>query len=170
MKRIVLAMATLLALCLSSVAARADVVTLTLANPNQIVPDTGGTLMFEATLKNTGTTRVFLNGDNFNVADPLVLDDSDFLLNFPLYLEAGEAFTGNLFTVTVPEVPVFSRYVGFFSIVGGADAGAQDVLGTVGFAVTAVPEPASVLLVLAAMAVGCVGFRGTLRGARAMPE
>ncbi len=168
MKRLMLAVITLLTLCLSSVAARADAVTLTLTNPTQDVLYSGGTLMFEATVTNSGGAEVFLNGDSFSVAGLLNLDDTDFLFNFPLSLAAGESFTGNLFTLTVPSSAMNSQFDGFFSIVGGADGGVQDVLATVNFTVNTIPEPASVFLVAAAMVAGMVRPRKVLAGRRAM--
>lgn len=153
MKRMMLTVMTLLAMCLASVAAHADTVTLSLTNPIQNVFPSGGTLTYEGTvfapLSNTGD--VFLNSDSYNVALPVTLDDSGFLFGFPFTLAPGETFTGTLFTLTIPAGAALGQYDGFFSIFGGANGAAQDPLATVTFAAT-VPEPSSILLAVAALA------------------
>src|SRR5258708_31808017 len=70
---------------LSSAAAYANTITLTLNNPTQIAAPIGATILFNATISapTTNKANVFLNGDDFTVSSPLTLDDTDFFLNFP---------------------------------------------------------------------------------------
>jgi hypothetical protein len=168
--KMMLAVATLLTICLSSAAAYANnIVTLTLTNPTATVwaVGGGGTLTFTATVSapasNTGL--VFLNGDSFNVPGPISLDDNDFYNNFPLDLAPGTSFTGDLFQLTVPAHLSRGSYVGDFTLQGGADGGASASLATVAFTVNAVPEPSSVMLLLSGVAgLGWFGFKRNLRG------
>jgi hypothetical protein len=142
--------------------ASADTITLNLTNPVQ-TGAAGSTLSFVATvtapLKNGGA--IFLNADNFgSLASPLTGDDDGFFLGFPLSLDPGDSFTGLLFTISLPPSIVAGPYLGSFSLLGGADGGAQDLLATVNFTVnatsapSAVPEPGSVLL----LATGLMGL------------
>ena len=65
-----------------------------------------------------------------------------------------------LFTISLPSSIITGPYLGSFSILGGADGDAQDVLATVKFEVdataapAAVPEPGSVWL----LATGLMGL------------
>ena len=69
---------------------------------DQLTAGPGGSVTFSGTLTNTGPSELFLNGDTYNLAEPdLILDDSPFLLNFPLSLQGGETASGDLFTVTI---------------------------------------------------------------------
>jgi len=164
-----LAVAALLTISLFSVAAFAntDTITFTLTNPDVSVYPPGGGVTFDATVSapsgNSGD--VFLNGDSFSVDGPLTLDDSDFFANFPLSLAPGASFTGDLFVVTVPPGTLDGAYLGSFTLLGGADGGAQDSLGTVNFSVN-VPEPSSISLLLAGIAGFLLwgGLKGNLRG------
>ena len=152
MKKTALSLSMLaLAMLLLVAPSLADTLNLTLANPIQTgAPN--GTLSFDATvsapLSNSGT--LYLNGDNFNVSlAGATIDDSGFLLNFPLSLDPGEGFAGTLFTVSLPSAFAPGTYNGFFEILGGSDPSAQDILATVNFQITtpaAVPEPGTWLL------------------------
>jgi hypothetical protein len=159
MKHLILAIVTLLTLCLSTVTARADDLTFTLKNPFQNMGAIGGILTFEATVSAplTNLDSVYLNGDAYTLAGALTLDDSGFL-DFPLAMTPGESFTGILFKVIVPTDTMNGTYSNTFSILGGG-VGALDTLATVGFNVSVVPEPSSISLALTAALVTLIRFR-----------
>jgi hypothetical protein len=139
--------------------ASADTINLTLTNPVQSgVP--GSTLSFDATAlavaDKLGT--VYLNSDSFNIASPLTLDDTGFLLNFPLSMSAGDSVTDLLFTVLLPSGLAPGTYIGSFSILGGLSPSAGEVLATVDFTIntaapSAVPEPGTYALMATGMGV-----------------
>lgn len=152
MKKKALSLSTLvLALLLLVAPAFADTLNLTLTNPIQ-TGTPNGTLTFDATVSDpiSKNGTLFLNGDNFNVSlAGATIDDSGFLLDFPLSMNPGDTFTGTLFTVSLPAVIAPGTYNGFFEILGGSDPAAQDTLATVNFQITtpaAVPEPGTWLL------------------------
>lgn len=124
----------------------ADTIQLALTSPNQTASP-GDTVSFIATvtapLTNTGS--VFLNSDSHTEDLGLTVDDSPFLLNFPLFMNAGDSTTDVLFNVTVSGPGTFS---GFFDLLGGADASSSDLLATAHYSITvsAVPEPETILL------------------------
>jgi hypothetical protein len=148
-RRLTLAAITLLlTIGLSSAAAYADTISLTLTNPTQTTGSTGGTLLFDATISAPGTNKagVFLNGDDFTVTSPLTLDDIDFFLNFPAFLSPGQSVTDVLFTVTIP-AGSFGSFPGSFTLLGGSDGAAQNILASQNFVATATPEPSTFLLI-----------------------
>ncbi len=156
-----LSFSTLLFAVLLLVSSRAfgDTINLTLSNPVQFgVP--GSSLSFIATVSapNTNAATVYLNGDSFDVDSPLTLDDSGFWGNF-LSVDPGTSITDLLFTITIPSTAPITDYSGFFALLGGADGGAQDILASTTFKVSAVPEPSNVLLVATGLAgLAFVGF------------
>jgi hypothetical protein len=134
----------LLVVFLPAASAWADTIGLVLSNPVQAGAP-GSTLSFDATVSaplSNGAT-VFLNSDNYGVDIPggNTIDDSGFLLNFPLSLDPGDTFSGTLFSVTLPTDLAIGNYNGFFEILGGTAGDSQDSLATVDFQVDAVPEP-----------------------------
>lgn len=111
-----------------------------------------------APITNTGT--IFLNGDSYNVNGGWFLDDSSYLNNFPLQLDPGQSYTGLLFEVSIPAdtYPGISND-GYFEILGGANGGSLDTIGTTNFTVSATPEPSSILL----LGSGLLALAGTVR-------
>jgi hypothetical protein len=153
-------------LSLGAVRAKADTISLTLANPVQGTDQTTGLgtiLSFVATVNALGTNigEVFLNGDSFNVGGDLTVDDSNFL-NFPLTLSPGQSFTDVLFTVDVPADAAAMNYPGSFTLLGGPTGSDGDVLATASFEIVATPEPSTLLMI----GTGLTGFAATMRRRR----
>ena len=175
MKKSALALYTLLlaAIVMLPAAAHADTINLILTSPVQTgIP--GSILGFEATVSAplANTSTINLNGDSFNPDAPgsgLVMDDTPFLLNFPFFLNPGDSFTGELFTVSLPGGLIPGSYTGFFTIQGGP-GGEQDPLATVTYQINVpgqspVPEPGTwVLLVTGTGLMGAFVYsrRGNL--------
>ena len=89
-----------------------------------------------------------------------------FFNGYPLSLGKGSFYSGLLFTVTLPSNVASGLYHGSFSILGGADGNAENVLATVNFNVnvpgsspSAVPEPGSLLL----LGTGLAGMGAAIR-------
>jgi hypothetical protein len=134
----------------------ADTIGLSLNAPAQS-GTAGSTVSFVATVSAPGTNggTVFLNGDSFNVSSPLLLDDSGFFNDFPFSLDPGDSSSGTLFSIALPSNLAAGLYTGSFEILGGADSGAQDPIGSVDFQVnvapSTVPEPESLMLLAAGL-------------------
>jgi hypothetical protein len=136
----------------------ADTISLNLTAPVQS-STAGSTVSFSATVSAPGTNgaTVFLNGDSFDVTSPLVLDDSGFFSTFPLSLDPGDSFSGTLFSIALPSNLAAGLYTGSFEILGGADSGTFNTLGSVDFqvnvapAASTVPEPESLMLLAAGL-------------------
>lgn len=161
MKKTTFTLSTLLALLLVfGTSAFADTLNLSLSNPVQSGAP-GSTVSFIATASapTTNGATVYLNNDSFNVDSPLALNDDGFFFGFPFTLDPGDSFTGLLFSVDIPAGAALTSYNGSFTILGGADGSASDILSTVSFQVNAasssvVPEPSSILL----LATGFLGM------------
>ncbi len=131
-----------------SAVAHADTITLTLNNPVQQTNDVANTLTFNATIHaaSSNSGDLYLNGDGFNVASPFTLDDTGLFLDFPASLAPGQSFTNTLFTVTFPGSVAAQPYFGSFTLLGGSDPGAENILASSTFQVNVTPEPSSWLL------------------------
>ncbi|MDX2154038.1 MAG: PEP-CTERM sorting domain-containing protein [Bryobacteraceae bacterium] len=116
----------------------------------------GEILVFAGSITNEGTDEVFLNGTSFTVSSVLLwLDDNPFYLNTPVTLVGGAHFYGELFTVAIDSLAEPGTYTGTFTILGGSDAQAFDVVGINSFDVTVstVPEPSTVAMLISAAAL-----------------
>jgi len=127
----------------------------------------GITLVFSGVLTNATGSTVFLNSAGINLAGgflPADFDVTPFLVNAPLSLE-GTQGTGaiDLFTVTIPNSFGDGLYAGTFAVLGGADANAQEILGTanffVGVAGTDAPEPSTMWTVAVTLAASAMVLR-----------
>jgi len=158
-QKLAIALTALLALAVSSAAAYADSISLTLTNAHEVAHDSQ-TISYAATLSApiTNLGDVYLNFDSFNIDSPLILDDSDFL-NVAAFLAPGASWTGDLFTVTVPWNAALGTYAGSFSLIGGANGASGDLLATAQFGTTVTPEPSSFLLLGTGLVVGWVAFK-----------
>src|SRR4051794_21632668 len=74
-------------------------------NPAGLMGQSGDTLVFNATLTNTGIVPVFLNSDSVSLASSnLQFDDTLFFNNFPLFLAGGDSVTSDIFSVLVSPI------------------------------------------------------------------
>ena len=151
---------TIVAFLLAGTAAKADTI-ITLDSPYQI--GSGSVYDFYATVTNTGTDTVYLNGGGVVTLDPgLSLDDGPFNTDSNFWVIApGESYTGLFFIVTAPSYVQgeSNYYSGTYDIFGGADGSAQDLIASESFDIQVTPEPSSLLL----LATGLAGLAGTLR-------
>ena len=141
--------------------ASADTIDLSLSNPVQF-GSPGASLTFNATVSAplaNGATE-FLNSDAYGIdtAGANLIDDSGFLLTFPLSLNPGDSFTGTLFTVALPANLTSGIYDGFFEITGGSDPSSLGDLATADFeivnqTVSPVPEPGTFVLLATGVAL-----------------
>jgi hypothetical protein len=142
---------------LSSLSIRADII-VTLNNQNQ-TGSPGQTLSFFGTIANNGSDTnpveaIYLNNDGFNLSlSNASYSLTDNFANTPLYLVGGQSSADiDLFDITLtdPQGDPFGLYGGDYTLLGGADGGAntaQDVLSQTGFSVTTVaPEPGTLAL------------------------
>jgi hypothetical protein len=123
----------------------------------------GQILTFSGTLENVTNNNVFINSNSltFGLSGIGVLDDSLFLTNAPLFLgplETTKPF--DFFTVTIPTLQTPGLFTGVFTVLGGADDLAADILGSnasiqvqVSAPSAAIPEPATFLLLPAGVAL-----------------
>jgi PEP-CTERM motif len=128
--------------------AAADTFNFTLAN-SVVSGAPGDTISFDASvnapLTNTGTLYLVGDSSTLNIVGATI-DDSPFLLNFPLFLNPGDSYTGDLFNVILPASVAPGLYSGFFEIQGGSTSYSQDILGSVAFSVNVTPEPSTWML------------------------
>jgi F0F1-type ATP synthase membrane subunit c/vacuolar-type H+-ATPase subunit K len=130
-------------------------------NPASQAGNPGTSVTFSATLTNAGLDTVWLNGtSSTGLAPGLTLDPTPFFNDFPFFLISGDAATADIFTVAIDNTVAPGNYFGSFSILGGADPNAEDLLATQNFQVTVVPETSSLfLLVCGLLACGLVRWR-----------
>jgi len=169
-RKLILTLVMVLAVATLSVPAVAGSysVTLTLASPVQF-GHSGEMVSFFATVMAPGGNSgpVYLNGDSFNVASPLSLDDTPFLLNYPLSMNPGDNFSGLLFTLTIPNGTASGAYDGYFQIVGGSDPNGQGPLSNVVDFRLDVAEPSALLLLLSS---GSIALFGVVRRRRLLRQ
>lgn len=169
MKKSILAIALALApASLLMPAAYADTIHFTINNPAQEIGTAGGTLYYDATVSapSTNSALVYLNGDSYSLSAAFVLDDSPFLLHFPLDLAPGQSYTGTLFEVMVPPHSPPGLYTGSFQILGGATGSDGLVLSSATFNTVVSPEPSSLVF----LGTGLIGAFALCRRSRLKPQ
>jgi hypothetical protein len=149
---------TLILATLGAAAAKADTITITFDQPNQVALP-GTTVEFFGTLTNNTTSTIFLNGDALNLNGSSFTTNDLFFANAPFFLAPG-ANSGDIelfdVSVTSPLIDPAGFYTGTYSLLGGIDGNGQDVLETnpatfsvdTAPATSPVPEPASIALLL----------------------
>ncbi len=152
--KLLLVVAALALFLLAPLVAQADPIILTLDTVQSVTQ--GSSVTFSGSLANGGAPGRFINATSItlNVAG-LTTDDSAFFTNVPAFLGAGqnsgplEAF----FNVIASLTAVPGSYTGSFSVLGGSDDAAQDLLATQEFMINVVaaggdpiPEPATMVL------------------------
>lgn len=148
--------------------ARADAV-LTFT-PSTLITTAGGTVEFDGTLTNTGATDLYLNGDVVILNYPdLTVDDSIIYIYAPLFLSAGDSYTGAFFDVTADAATPSGSYSGTYTIQGGTDSDTYDDIATADFTLdvgSPVAEPNPFLLLATGLAILAIVFqrRGAMVG------
>jgi len=153
---------------------RADTIGITFTSSLLAGPP-GSALTFNGTLSNLTASTVFLNSAGINLAGAFTPGDQDtspFFINAPLSLTGNGATPAiDLFTIDIPSPFTTGSYAGTFTVLGGADANAQDTSGSANFTVQAggapVPEPGAGSLFIAASVV-LFAFR-LVRGRKGRP-
>ena len=114
----------------------------------------GVELMFTGTLTNTTADTLFINSDSFTFQITGALDDSPFLTNAPISIDAGlTSGDFEMFDINIPVSEPPGTYIGTFTVLGGSDGSVLSNLGSASFSVNvATPEPASYLLLGASLA------------------
>ena len=139
--------------------ALADTVTYSILTTNPTVaPD--GTVTFNGSISapNSNSGSIYLIDDSYTADSPLIVDDTDFLLDAPSYLAPGESYLGPLFDVTLPSGTKAALYGGHFDLILGIDDISNTVTDRATFQISetppvnAIPEPSSWLLLATGMA------------------
>ncbi len=136
--------------------AQGGVIGLTFDQPNQ-TGAAGDTLHFFGLIENAGAGQVFLNGNSLNLTMASATLNDLFISNVPLFLN-GDTDSGSieLFEVALsdPLLDAPGVYSGTYTLLGGADDSATEVLGAWSFSVTIepqtgdVPEPGTAAMLL----------------------
>ncbi len=149
-----------------SFAAAADDFPIVFTIDNLPVSGTANAIVtFDATMTNVSANTQFLNSDSVSFSMPV--DDSAFIVNWPLSLAAGATYGSSaLFNVTIPADATPGAYSGVFDVLGGTGDGSY-IVGSAEFTLdvqgtpSAVPEPAT----WAMMLLGLAGIGFTRRRA-----
>jgi hypothetical protein len=155
-------LSTLMLAALSAAAAAANILPITVAfDQLDQTGMPGQTLQFFGTLTNTTADPVFLNSDDLNPTGLSITSTDLFFANVPLSLapagQAGDS-SGDIelfdLTLTASLRDATGTYPGTYTLLGGADGNAQDIVGSAGFSVTTVtPEPSTIYLLLTVLFV-----------------
>ena len=135
---------------LPGTAARADSLAINFT-PSILSASPGQTVTFSGTITNLENAIVDLNSCDVNLAGPFTTDSCvAFLLSAPLFLDPLETSAPfDMFTVTVDQPftgPFGLQPPGIFTVLGGPDGDAQNILGQATFAVVVTPEPGTFVL------------------------
>lgn len=116
----------------------------------------GEELIFTGTITNNGADTVFLNGDSLNPSGDSFVVTDQFYNTVPISLDAGQS-SGDieLFDVTPNShfTDTYGSFPGTYSLIGGVDGNAQDVLTLTDFTVDVAPEPPPSILFAAGLAL-----------------
>jgi hypothetical protein len=146
-----------------SMVARADSLNFTITSPTEYTAQ-GTMIWFDATVTapadNTGD--VYLLGDSNNLT-ALTVDDTYYLLNWPVDLTPGQSYSDALFSVTVPADTPPGDYAGSFTIEAYSSA-TPTIDVTQPFDLVVTPEPSSTLLFV----TGLIGLAFVIRRRESM--
>ncbi len=100
----------------------------------------GGSVSFNASITNNTSSTIFLTGSRGSASSPLSIDATDFGLylqiNSPVSLGPGQSLKNiDAFTITVGSSALPGLYGGSFSVLGGANESAGDLVGSANFPV-----------------------------------
>ena len=127
----------------------------------------GSFITFSGTLSNTTGSTVFFNSAGINLSGGFTPADEDtvpFFMNAPLFLAANDLTqTIDLFTIHIPNPSAAGPYDGSFTVLGGIDENALDIVGSANFTlqVNTVPEPNTAILLGVALIL--LAYRGKRR-------
>lgn len=151
-------------------AAASSALMISFDQPDQIAMP-GQLLQFSGTITNLTGQTMFLKSDDANLSGLSLALLDEFFTNVPHLLapsgQMGDSsgdITLFLVDVRAPLLDPPSTYLGLYTLLGGADAEAQDTLGIAGFTViTATPEPSTIYLMLAAIMAASMWSLGRAR-------
>ena len=124
----------------------------------------GNSVTYTATLTNTGTAELFLNGSDFDFNAPGLTLVDQFLENAPLSLTTGQSWNGAIFRLDLASDAEVGLFSGSYSVLGGNNATEIRELSATNFRVNArVPGPASLATFLCGGTLGMVALIGRKR-------